>query len=187
MKLFILFCLMAVVASKFSEFKKKYGKKYKDANESDIAESHYNNNTKFFDKHNALHKAGNVFFAVGVNEFADQHHVLLATVHKKCTSGPPKNHNSRALPAQQKASSFPAGASSKDWTSTMQPVRDQGVCSSCWAFAAIATLESLYQRNSHVFTMSPQYLVDCDRDASNKGCDYGWPEMAMSKRFKRRL
>lgn len=181
MKLFIAFYLVAAVAADFSEFKKKYGKKYKNANESLIAECHYNNNTKFFAEHNALHAAGNVSFAVGVNEFADQDHVLLATVHKKCANGPPKSRNSRAFPAQQKPSTFPPGADSKDWTSTMQPIRDQGNCGSCWAFATVATLESLYQRNSHEFKMSPQYLVDCSRRAQNKGCNGGWPADAMCK------
>lgn len=180
MKVFTAFCLVAVVAADFSEFKKKYSKIYKDAQEALIAESHYNNNTKSFDEHNAKYEAGNVSFTVGVNEFADQDHVLLATVHKKCVNGPPQNPNKRALPAQQNPATFPPGAASKDWTWTMEPIRDQGSCGSCWAFATIATMESLYRRNNHAFKMSPQYLVDCNRDSSNQGCNGGWAANAMN-------
>lgn len=176
MKLFIALCLVAAVAADFREFKKKYGKKYKDCNETSIAKGHYNANIKAFDEHNALYKAGNVTYTVGINEFTDQDHAV-AAVHKKCMNGPPAS--SRALPEQNPAN-FPPGAPSRDWSATMPGIRNQGSCGACWAFATVATMESLYTRNNHQYVMSPQYLIDCSRDGLNRGCDGGWPENAMN-------
>lgn len=51
----------------------------------------------------------------------------------------------------------------------------QGACGSCWAFTAVATLESLAAITGHdsqVQEYSVQQLVDCDR--YNYGCDGGW-------------
>lgn len=59
-----------------------------------------------------------------------------------------------------------------DWTSKMNPVRNQGHCGSCWAFAVIGAIEGNYNikfGNSPRF--SEQQLVDCDY--SSKGCQGG--------------
>ncbi|MBP7866766.1 MAG: hypothetical protein KA419_12545 [Acidobacteria bacterium] len=61
------------------------------------------------------------------------------------------------------------------------PVRNQGVCGSCWAFAAVGILE--YQaliRDGVAIDLSEQLLVDCDRDSSNSGCEGGFLSLALS-------
>jgi len=56
----------------------------------------------------------------------------------------------------------------------MQPVKHQGGCGSCWAFAAINPLEfkRCKVRNNKRVLLSEQQLVDCHPDY--KGCDGGW-------------
>lgn len=53
----------------------------------------------------------------------------------------------------------------------MTPIRDQGLCGSCWAFAALGALESLikihWNNPSLPVDLSEQYLVSC----SNGSCD----------------
>lgn len=66
---------------------------------------------------------------------------------------------------------------SKDWTDTWGYVKKQGDCGSCWAFAAIATVEA--QAIAKGFTVtkySEQQLIDCDKISN--GCEGGNKEYA---------
>ncbi len=52
------------------------------------------------------------------------------------------------------------------------PVKDQGQCGSCWAFATVGPLESLIKINDGVTVdLSEQYLVSCNSE--NWGCTGG--------------
>lgn len=53
------------------------------------------------------------------------------------------------------------------------PVKDQGSCGSCWAFATVGPLESWIKLSDGVTRdLSEQYLVSCNTDGW--GCDGGW-------------
>jgi hypothetical protein len=61
-----------------------------------------------------------------------------------------------------------------DWRNWDGPVKNQESCGSCWAFAAVASIEILYNKLKGKFTpFSEQYLVDCDN--LDYGCEGGWP------------
>jgi C1A family cysteine protease len=56
-------------------------------------------------------------------------------------------------------------------------VKDQLDCSSSWAFAAVAAMESMYlidnpEKATSCIDLSEQALIDCDPEY---GCDGGWP------------
>jgi len=52
------------------------------------------------------------------------------------------------------------------------PVKDQGECGTCWAFAAVGVLESLIRiKDGAVRDLSEQYLVSCNTDGW--GCNGG--------------
>ena len=77
-----------------------------------------------------------------------------------------------------------------DWTvDKVHPVKDQGWCGSCWAFAGVLALESMVaiETGSDVVRLSEQQGVDCttmtddNYDLFNKtygtwGCEGGWME-----------
>ena len=65
------------------------------------------------------------------------------------------------------------------------PVKNQGKCGSCWAFAAVGALEAqLYKKkNGRVpvtaLSLSEQNLIDCT--TANHGCNGGWPAKAWAQ------
>lgn len=53
------------------------------------------------------------------------------------------------------------------------PVKDQGSCGSCWAFAGVGAFESsIYKKDGFEVDLSEQYLVSCNND--DWGCGGGW-------------
>jgi KDEL-tailed cysteine endopeptidase len=65
-----------------------------------------------------------------------------------------------------------------DWRdyNVVNPVRNQGQCGSCWAFATTANAESVWAiHTGHLYDMSEQYLVDCATGVGyfNMGCKGG--------------
>ena len=64
----------------------------------------------------------------------------------------------------------------KDWRNDggVNPVKNQGGCGSCWAFAANAATEHAYWRHTsgNLADLSEQQLVDCD--PRSHGCQGGW-------------
>jgi len=62
------------------------------------------------------------------------------------------------------------------------PVKQQGVCGSCWAFSSAAACESGYLIvNGGALDLSEQYLIDCAVDRAGMdagGCDGGWSGQA---------
>jgi len=61
-----------------------------------------------------------------------------------------------------------------DYKNKMRPVRNQGNCGSCWAFATQALMEGSYQawQGDIQDSFSTQQSVDCD--TANKGCNGGF-------------
>lgn len=67
---------------------------------------------------------------------------------------------------------------SNNWCSTSQycnPVKNQGSCGSCWAFASTAPMESAHAIfYSTLPSLSEQQLVSCSGAFGNGGCQGGW-------------
>uniref|UniRef100_A0ACD5V0D0 Uncharacterized protein n=1 Tax=Avena sativa TaxID=4498 RepID=A0ACD5V0D0_AVESA len=68
-----------------------------------------------------------------------------------------------------------------DWRDqgVVTPAKHQGGCGCCWAFATVATVESLNKiKGGQLLDLSEQELLDCDR-AGQYGCKGGYIEKAL--------
>ena len=67
-------------------------------------------------------------------------------------------------------------AAEVDWRAkgAVNPVQDQGMCGSCWAFSSIAAIEgSEFIENGKLLKLSESQLVDCSSKQGNEGCNGG--------------
>ena len=81
-----------------------------------------------------------------------------------------------------------------DWREkgVITPVKNQGKCGACWAFATTGALESFYAiqnklKGGDLKQFSEQELVDCSRPQRNGGCDGGLMSYAYDYIIKNKI
>lgn len=98
-------------------------------------------------------------------------------IDQLCTLKPPSDlrqliPTSSSLTIQGKPPTLPARFDWRD-SNAVTPIRSQGSCGGCWAFATLAPLESAVLRTTGVSVdLSEQWLISCD--TMQNGCNGGW-------------
>jgi C1A family cysteine protease len=153
-------------------FKLKFGGKYSGDQEAYRLQVFKQNKAKY-DAHN---KNASKTEVLGVTKFSDltdeefKAKYLTMKVPALKQVKQTKNRNLQQAPDCYKVDDI-------NWANDgmVTPVRDQGSCGSCWAFAALAAMESSLLINNEITDLSEQELVDCaGGDYGNAGCDGGW-------------
>jgi cathepsin L len=159
----------------FSNFQERFSKRYESFGEMETRFQIFRSNLRSIILHNLDHTQN---FTMGINQFTD----LTPQEFKDQYVG-----GLRAEVGSYGCKSFSSGASgapsSIDWRQkgVVNPVRDQGQCGSCWAFATTANAESVWAISSgQLLDLSEEFLVDCASGAGyfNMGCNGGQPDSA---------
>lgn len=188
MKLLVLAALVAVAFSQpldvtendlqeWENFKVKFAKVYT-ADEEAERQSIFLNRLKGYKEHNARYEKGEVTYTVGVNKFSDWTREERLAYTKRGLKRPANQVSSGKVFAMPDNVEIPKTV---DWRTkgAVTPVKDQGMCGSCWAFSATGALEGQYFiKNQKLVSFSEQNLVDCSGAEGNYGCAGGWPDWA---------
>ena len=146
-----------------AKFSKSYGTKEEFEFRSDI----FKNTLAALANENS--KNSNTF-RVAANKFAD----WTPAEYKRMLAYKPIRGNKVAV-APATVGDIPAAV---DWRTAgaVNPVKDQGQCGSCWAFAAVGALEGAWKiKSGTLVSLSEQQLVDCavGEKYQNLGCGGG--------------
>jgi cathepsin F len=92
----------------------------------------------------------------------------------KLKSGATETFQDDAAETEKTGRNLQSTPASFDWRNkgVVSSVKDQGECGCCWAFSAVANIESQYaMQNNRILDLSEEQLLDCD--SGNEGCDGG--------------
>ena len=151
----------------FEDFKREYVKTYDTIEEENARKEIFKAN---YERIIATNKEQNSF-QLGVNKFAD----LTQDEFRAMYLAKPEFidlSEFKDTPTQDHTDNL-----DKDWDKEgyMNPIRDQGNCGSCWAFAAVSAAEAVYaiKNAKKLLSFSEQELVDCINTQTSNGCNGG--------------
>ncbi|GAB1298284.1 Cathepsin J [Apodemus speciosus] len=160
--------------AKWHDWKMKYAKSYSLAEEK-LKRAVWEENMKMIKLHNRENGLGKNGFTMEMNAFAD----VTGEEFRK-------SMNNILIPAALTDPSAQKQVSIglpnfKDWRKEgyVTPVRNQGSCGSCWAFAAVGAIEGqMFSKTGNLTPLSVQNLLDCSQTVGNKGCHSGTAHQA---------
>jgi C1A family cysteine protease len=192
LKIFISLILLIIIASqesevddkkefkKFMKFMKNHNKNYTTPDEFSERYNIFKENGKKkqkmkIEKDNSTDSDDeddtNEFLDMTTQEFSKRFLSLDVKLSDMVDSAKPSNESWASTGGKRLLQVIPT---SFDWRTknAVSPVKNQGNCGSCYAFASMATLESQYLIKYAVLKkLSEQQIVDCD--TSNSGCNGG--------------
>jgi len=150
--------------SEFESFKKAHGKVYKSLQEEEMRFKHFQDNLVKIEKHNSEGHS----WKMGVTKFADlskeEFVSSYASGRLNTLSLANNNVSTKSLPRRDiRIEDLPAEVDWRD-QGVITGVRDQGMCGSCWAFAATSAMASYAKINDmdhDLIELSPQHMVSC--------------------------
>ncbi|KAB7503959.1 Cathepsin L [Armadillidium nasatum] len=188
-KYIVLALLVATIAASFAfppdiqllfqeweTYKIQYNKQYTRAEDSLRLKAFVQSKIQIA-QHNQLFYEGKKSYFMGVNKFSDM--FLSERIHKMGVTYKVDEIRPKGVPtfiSPNKDVEIPAAI---DWREkgAVTQVKDQKDCGSCWAFAAVGSLEGQhFRKTGKLVSLSEQNIVDCD--TKDYGCGGGFPSDA---------
>lgn len=161
---------LETIIEEWETWKLEFGKDYSgDPGEEVDRIKIWMENKARIERHNREFLEGKHSYTLRMNHFGD----FLPEEHSRLRGHIPiKDSDSTGIETFKKPKYIGDVPDSWDWMFAVTPVKYQGTCGSCWAFAAIAALEvcSTYAAGSDVI-LSEQNIIDCNYDGA--GCAGG--------------
>jgi C1A family cysteine protease len=188
----------------FSQFKKEYQKHYSSLEEEKYRLGVFIENSIMIEKHNksnssytmGMNNFGDMTWTelknyylteMGPNdapvcdgetpsESQNKPNLFLSSAKKTKTTKTQDNGTDNLKSTEDTYSRFASDEQKVDWWAAgkVTPVKNQKQCGSCYAFSAIASIESMYAiKHNQQVLLSEQQIVDCSRDYLNHGCGGG--------------
>ena len=166
--LYVFFC--SASNSKFEDWMQLYDVQYDSDQETFKRAEIFSQNLNWIQSHNNNKDNS---YKVAINQYADitieefRENILLKHQKQEKTQN---NFNTNIQ--------YQTPPESWDWRDygVVTKVKNQGHCSSCWAFATTGVVESfqaIYSKNHSLISLSEQNLMDCSWIEGNKGCGGG--------------
>ena len=172
----------------FNDFKRVYGRVYETSALESKKAAAFAENMETVLRQNRDYQAGASSWWASINSFSDLSEAEFSAKKK----GLKPHHQTHAFttlaPPVEVATPWDV-----DWrekkspggSAVVTPVKDQGMCGSCWAFASTATIESYYAlATDELAVLAPQTLVNCapnpDDCGGTGGCEGSIPELAFN-------
>mmetsp|Transcript_99054 Transcript_99054/g.227518 ORF Transcript_99054/g.227518 Transcript_99054/m.227518 type:complete len:359 (+) Transcript_99054:46-1122(+) len=167
----------------FEQYQEEFGKQYNGL-DADLRQGIFERNLATIIAHNKEYDAGKQSWYMAVNPMADLTKEELARM---------RGHNkalSRSMPKQPstlRTESPESLPDSVDWRTknVLTPVKNQGQCGSCWAFASTESVESAYAiATGKLIELAPQTYVSCAPNPTHcggtGGCEGSIQELAFN-------
>lgn len=173
--------LALAAPSEWQNFKSKHNKSYENPLEDSLRHAIYETNRQEVDRFN-LNEALKAGYYMKLNHLSDRTDKELAQMRgaKVPAQDLANSPNSQKF-LDEILNSGDDLPESVDWTKVpgrVTPIKNQGPCGSCWAFATIGTLEGqMVAHNRSLVSLSEENMIDCSE--SNEGCEGGWPLRAL--------
>ncbi|CAK81048.1 unnamed protein product (macronuclear) [Paramecium tetraurelia] len=145
----------------YSEWKQQYQARFASQFEDEYRFEIFKQNYNYYQEENSRQSS----YKLGLNQFATLTDEEFESIY---LGGLDDSHVQ--IDETIKSYNYPE---SIDWSTKLNPIKNQGQCGSCWSFSAVGAFEAYFIfTNGSNFSYSEQHLVDCDK--YSYGCNGGF-------------